>query len=214
MNLSEEKLDRLQEFARLLRELNRRINLISREDEANVYEHHVRHCLTLASRRFPAGCTIIDWGTGGGLPAVPLAIAFPEIRVIGLDAIEKKVQAVRTIARRLQLKNLEAWHGRAEAYPGNVDFSVSRATAPLADLWSWHRRVARAGGNEAGCWRRGLVCLKGGDLVNEIAAARALYPGLRIMEHPIQSLPPTPYFEEKVILECWSADEPEEVEHR
>ena len=214
MTFTGEQSARLREYAELLLELNRRLNLISREDEPNVFEHHIRHCLTLASRPFPAGATIVDWGTGGGLPAIPLAIAFPDVQIVGVDAVEKKVQAVRLISRRLHLSNVQGWHGRAETYPGEADYSVSRATAPLGELWSWHSRSARLGEDVDGCWRRGLICLKGGDLNDEIAAARMDYPGLHVASYPVQELLSGPYFREKVILECWRDVEPEGGEHR
>ena len=116
-------------------------------------------------------------GSGGGLPAIPLAAAFPAVTVHAVDAVEKKIQAVRTMGRRLGLDNLHPWHGRAEAWPGGAVFSVSRATAPLVDLWTWHVRIRRAADRAGeGHWRPGLVCLKGGDLGDEIAALRDAYP--------------------------------------
>src|SRR5690606_41790758 len=119
--------------------------------EERLFERHILHSLSLTFRKFPAGSTVVDWGTGGGLPAVPLAIVFSDVRIHAVDSVRKKVQAVRTMARRLGLENLDTWHGRAEAYPGDADFSVSRATASLSVLWSWHARVAvgRAGTEEA-----------------------------------------------------------------
>lgn len=196
----------LDHFAALLRDFNRRINLISREDEAAVFEHHILHSLCLTYRAFPAGAVVADWGTGGGLPAVPLAVAMPHAQFVAVDAVEKKVLAVQSMARRLGLGNLEAWHGRAEEFDGVLDYSVSRATAPLSDLWLWHSRAARptALAEEAGLWKPGLVCLKGGDLTQEKAA---LPDAVRLEEMPLFPLLGEEYFTEKVIVACSSTAE-------
>lgn len=192
---------KLREYEVLLLEFNQRINLISREDEDAAFEHHILHCLSLTRNAFPAGSVVVDWGTGGGLPMIPLSIAFPQVLFVGVDAVGKKMQAVRAMARRLGLDNVVAWHGRAEAFDGRADYSVSRATAPLADLWAWHDRVSvsSAGGSDPGLWRRGLVCLKGGDLAEE---KRSLPDRAGIREIRLSTLFDDPYFSEKVILEC------------
>ncbi len=194
----------LRRFEVLLLEFNQRINLISREDEDAVYEHHILHCLSLTRHTFPSGSVVVDWGTGGGLPAIPLAIAFPDVLIVAVDAVGKKVQAVRAMARRLGLDNVVAWHGRAEAFDGRADYSVSRATAPLADLWAWHARVAVPSKQclDAGLWRRGVMCLKGGDLVDE---KKAIPPSVAVREIRLDALFDDPYFASKVILECGSA---------
>jgi 16S rRNA (guanine527-N7)-methyltransferase len=205
----------LKAFASALLEHNRRVNLISRADEEHVFERHILHSLALASRRFPSGSTIVDWGTGGGLPAIPLAIAFPDCRFVAVDAIEKKINAVRAIGRRLRLDNLETLHGRAEQFSESLDYSVSRATAPLSDLWSWHVRTARSARvEEEGCWNRGLLCLKGGDLKDEISRACRIDPDLEVAKYRLVELYEAPYFAEKVILECNRADEPQREENR
>jgi 16S rRNA (guanine527-N7)-methyltransferase len=214
---------RLDRFHSELLSFNRRINLISREDEPNVFERHILHCLSLAWKAFPADARIVDWGTGGGLPSIPLAIAFPSVHVTAVDAVAKKVQAVRVMARRLGLENLDVWHGRAEDFPGRVDFSVSRATAALVDLWAWHARVARRHENESvpsnapsaaegsrqsgrTLWRRGLLCLKGGSLAAEIAALGAAHPNVSVRSYALDALFLRSYFETKVILECVESD--------
>jgi len=91
---------------------------------------------------FPASSTIVDWGAGGGLPIIPSAICFPEVAVVGVDSVGKKGRAVRTMARRLALDNLYAWTRRAEEWEGEAHYLVSRATAPLAELWQWHEGVS------------------------------------------------------------------------
>ena len=167
-----------------LERLNQRVNLVARPASRADLERHVRHCLALAARPFPDGATVVDWGSGGGLPAVPLAVAFPDLEVVAVDAVGKKTEAVRLVARRLGVENLTAWNGRAEAYDGPAPtVSVSRATAPLATLWAWHARVCRPAaledGAANGAWS-GLVCLKGGRLEGEIADLEAAAPGLEV----------------------------------
>ena len=162
-----------------LARINRRVNLVARGATRADLEGHVRHCLALAERSFPDGAVVVDWGTGGGLPALPLAVVFPAVRFVAVDAVGKKTEAVRLFARRLGVENVEVWNGRAEAYDGPAPhYAVSRATAPLADLWAWFDR-ARAplpGGATPEAWAPGLVCLKGGDLTDEVAALRAAFP--------------------------------------
>ena len=165
-----------------LERVNRRVNLVARPASPDDLRRHVRHSLALAARPFPDGATVVDWGTGGGLPALPLAVAFPAVRVVAVDAVGKKTEAVRLFARRLEVENLEVWNGRAEAYAGPAPhYAVSRATAPLADLWRWYDAV-RAQGAEApaACWAPGLVCLKGGSLDAEAADLRRQSPGAHV----------------------------------
>ena len=196
----EEQLDALEE--QLLR-FNQRVNLISPETEDAFRTRHLLHCLTLTVREFPDGCTIVDWGTGGGLPAIPLAICYPEVTVVGVDSVGKKSRAVRTIARRLGLENCFTWNGRAEEWTGDAHYSVSRATAPLTDLWRWHRRVAIPLGDAPSDseWPPGLLALKGGDLSDEIADLRAFDPDVEIDRHPLaERLGRNGFFGEKEIV--------------
>ena len=204
----EEQLDALEE--QLLR-FNQRVNLISPETEDAFRTRHLLHCLTLTVREFPDGCTIVDWGTGGGLPAIPLAICYPEVTVVGVDSVGKKSRAVRTIARRLGLENCFTWNGRAEEWTGEARYSVSRATAPLATLWRWHCRVAmpldEAPGDDA--WPPGLLALKGGDLSEEIADLRADDPDVAIERHPLGDLlGRNGFFGEKEIVAVRSGEPP------
>ena len=141
-SLTAEQREQLDAFEEQLLRFNQRVNLISPETEEAFRTRHLLHCLTLTVRGFPEGCTIVDWGTGGGLPAIPLAICDPEVTVVGVDSVGKKARAVRTMARRLRVKNAYAWAGRAERWDDTAHYSVSRAAAPLAALWRWHRRVS------------------------------------------------------------------------
>ena len=198
--LSPSQQEALTAYQEQLLRFNRQFNLISRESDAADVARHVRHCLALTARPFPPGSVLVDWGTGGGLPAVPLAIAFPEIEVYAVDAVGKKIQAVKAMARRLGLENLHPWHGRAEAWPGRAHYSVSRATAPLAELWRWHHRVVQPFESPAGVWPQGLICLKGGDLTEEIAALREQAGGVCVEQMPLDTLIADPFFATKSIV--------------
>lgn len=201
---SPEQRVQLRAYAELLLNFNQRVNLISRETEAEeeFEERHLVHALSLARKPFPAGRVVVDWGTGGGLPAIPLAIRFPEVQFHAVDSVGKKIHAVRSMARRLELANLDAWHGRAESWPGRAHYSISRAAAPLAALWSWHERVripvALAAAEED--WAPGLLCLKGGELQSETAALHEVEPALKVQLHPLEPLLGRPYFAEKYIV--------------
>ncbi|NNE34201.1 MAG: 16S rRNA (guanine(527)-N(7))-methyltransferase RsmG [Rhodothermales bacterium] len=168
--LSSDQAATLHHYVDLLLDINTRINLISRKDTGEVYDRHVRHSLAIATKDFPDGCTVVDWGTGGGLPAIPLAIRFPDITVVAVDSIGKKTRAVSEMAEKLALTNLVVWNGRAEEWRGKAHYSVSRATAKLAKLWRWHKRIRIPIEAPPECWAGGLICLKGGDLSAEIAA--------------------------------------------
>ncbi len=188
--LSAEQRQQLNAFAEMICRFNDRVNLISPETEREFRTRHLLHCLTLTARDFPPGGTIVDWGTGGGLPAVPLAICYPESTVVGVDSVGKKGRAVRTMARRLDLDNCYAWSGRAEEWEGRAHYSVSRATAPLAELWQWHRRVAipldGISGDET--WAPGLLALKGGDLSDEIETLRETDPAVDVERLSLASM--------------------------
>jgi len=175
--LAPRQLAQLDAYVGQLERVNARVNLVARPASRVDLERHVRHCLALATRPLPDGATVVDWGTGGGLPAIPLAIAFPKIRMVAVDTVGKKTEAVRLFARRLELDNVQVWNGRAEAYDGPAPhLSVSRATAPLASLWAWHARARQPAEAVEDAWPPGLVCLKGGDLTVETAALVAAVP--------------------------------------
>ena len=181
--LTDEQLSLLRAYAAELARVNRTYNLVAPSTVRQIPERHVRHSLALAVRAFPDGATVVDWGSGGGLPAVPLAVRFPGVRFVAVDSVGKKTEAVRLFARRLGLANLSVWNGRAEAYAGpRPTHAVSRATAPLADLWRWFAavRVPLPTPLPDGCWAPGLVCLKGGDLADETAALAAGFPDVAV----------------------------------
>ena len=202
-HLSSSQQELLSRYEEQLFRFNQRVNLISPETEGAFRTRHLLHCLTLTVRGFPDSSTIVDWGTGGGLPAIPLAICEPEVTVVGVDSVGKKSRAVRTIARRLGLENCFTWNGRAEEWTGDAHYSVSRATAPLAALWQWHRRVAVSLEEPTGDdeWPTGLLALKGGDLSDEIAALRDADSGAELEQTSLEALlGRNGFFEEKKIV--------------
>lgn len=200
--LTPEQREQLADFERLLVQFNDKINLISRPSEPRVRTEHTLHSLALSWKAFPDGAQVVDFGTGGGLPALPLAIAFPQASFTAVDANGKKVRAVRAMGRRLGLDNLTAQQSRAEAWAGAAGYAVSRATAPLAELWRWHRRAFAPPQRppDEGDWPPGLLALKGGDLSKEIAALRDAFPQVRIEEHPLEPLLGRSFFEDKRIV--------------
>jgi 16S rRNA (guanine527-N7)-methyltransferase len=179
-------------------EWNEKINVISRKDIYALYERHVLHSLSIAAvGNFVKGRAVIDIGTGGGFPGLPLAIFFPEVEFHLVDSIAKKLKVVEAIAQSIGLKNLTTQHTRAEEIKNRkFDFAVSRAVAPLKELWSWSKPLLnsrhRVPGNELA---PGLLCLKGGDLAAEIQAS-----GTKPRQLPLTQLFPLPFFEEKFLL--------------
>jgi 16S rRNA (guanine527-N7)-methyltransferase len=174
---------------------NAQINVISRQDVDNLMERHVLHALALAKvQPFANGSLILDVGTGGGFPGIPLAILFPKASFVLVDSIGKKIKVVQEVAQALCLQNVQAEHKRAEQVDVLFDFAVSRAVAPLATLIAWTRKnVAR---NHFHTLQNGLLCLKGGDLTQEITDSQA--KGVR--EWDIATLFPQPYFETKKVV--------------
>lgn len=195
-----------QQFAaleNLYEEWNSKINVISRKDIGSLYEKHVLHSLSIAAVfDFPAGIDIVDIGTGGGFPGVPLAIFFPEIQFHLVDSIGKKLKIIEAVKDELGLKNITTQHSRAEDVKGRkFDFAVSRAVAPLKDLLHWSKPLLKpskekiVAASEDKIYHPGLICLKGGDLKNEIAEASA-----RPKKIELSSLFEEEFFKEKYLL--------------
>lgn len=146
---------------------NSKINVISRKDIENLYEHHVLHSLGIATViRFRPGTKVMDLGTGGGFPGIPLAILFPETQFHLIDSIGKKVRVATEVANSIGLKNTTFRHARAEEEKQMFDFVVSRAVMPLADLLKITRKNIST--KQQNALPNGLICLKGGELGNEI----------------------------------------------
>lgn len=145
---------------------NSKINVISRKDIENLYEHHVLHSLGIAQViRFRPGTQVMDLGTGGGFPGIPLAILFPEVKFHLVDSIGKKVRVATEIANSIGLKNVTFRHARAEEEKQTFDFVVSRAVMPLTDLMKIIRKNISP--KQQNALPNGLICLKGGELEHE-----------------------------------------------
>lgn len=187
-----------QQLGPLYREWNEKINVISRKDIDALYEKHVLHSLSIAANfSFAPGTSIVDLGTGGGFPGIPLAIYFPEVNFHLVDSIAKKLNVVRAIADALTLRNVTVQHTRVEEIKGRqFDYVVSRAVAPLADLWRWSKPLIRTRSSVAGnAAPNGLICLKGGDLALEIQQS-----GTRPHMVDIHTLFNEDFFREKYLL--------------
>lgn len=191
----------LKQFAALkdlYREWNEKINVISRKDMDNFYEHHVLHSLAIAAEfEFTKDMQVMDLGCGGGFPGIPLAIFFPEADFHLVDSINKKLKVVSEISTAIGLKNLTVQHSRAEDIKDRkFDVVVSRAVAPLKDLWRWSKPLIRKSqlpGREG--IPNGLICLKGGDLSAEIFES-----GCKPRVWEISKMFSENYFKEKYIV--------------
>lgn len=160
-----------EQFAALLplyEDWNAKINVISRKDMEHFYEHHVLHSLAIAKvMHFSPMTEILDVGTGGGFPGIPLAIMFPDCRFTLIDSIGKKIKVVSSVMESLELKNCKAQQIRAEALAGEYDFVVSRAVTTLGEFVPWvKKKISKTQYNPL---RNGILYLKGGDLAEELA---------------------------------------------
>jgi 16S rRNA (guanine527-N7)-methyltransferase len=189
--LDEGQLLSLEKLAALLLDWNQKINLISRRDEENVWTNHVLHCLALLFRvDLPRCASILDLGTGGGLPGIPIKIARPDLSLTLLDSTQKKINVVKNLIEELGLKGIEAVWGRAEElgklnqHTRRYDIVVARAVASLKDLVQWSEPFLRTNKNETVAIQTGqaktqisgptLIALKGGDLEGEVGQIRKL----------------------------------------
>ena len=165
-DLTEEQKRQFAALYDLYLDWNSKINVISRKDIENLYEHHVLHSLGIAKViHFRPGTQIMDLGTGGGFPGIPLAILFPEVQFHLVDSIGKKVRVASEIANSIGLKNVTFRHARPEEEKGKFDFVVSRAVMPLTDLLKIIRKNISS--KQQNALPNGLICLKGGELGNE-----------------------------------------------
>lgn len=169
--LSEQQIKQFEMLQSLYEDWNTKINVISRKDIGNLYEHHVLHSLAIAEAvRFKPGTKILDFGTGGGFPGIPLAIMFPECQFTLIDGTGKKILVANEVIKALQLKNVEAVHRRGEEEKGKYDFIVSRAVMPLPDIVKLMRKNISQKQNNAEM--NGFYVLKGGNVESEIAPYR------------------------------------------
>ncbi len=194
-DFTEKQISQFAALKHLYEDWNNKINVISRKDIESLYLKHVLHSLAIAAVvDFKPGTQIIDIGTGGGFPGVPLAIFFPEVEFLLVDSIGKKLKVIEAVSAEIGLPNVTTQHTRVEDIKNRqFDFAVSRAVAPIKDLWFWSERlIKKTGKNEL---LNGLICLKGGDLAQEISES-----GLKPRMVDIYSLFAEPFFEEKYLL--------------
>ena len=191
------------DFARaveLYREWNERINVVSRKDIDHLYEHHILHSLAIArylelhySSTVLDGASVLDLGTGGGFPGIPLALEYPGASFTLCDSIGKKIKVAQAVADGLGLANVRCVNARAESLGEDFDWVVTRAVASLEDLYPWAK----------GRFRRSILCLKGGDVASEIAVLRrrfAVGEG-RVRVWSLEDWLNDDYFKEKFVIE-------------
>ena len=202
-DFSPKQLEQFEALFSLYSEWNEKINVISRKDMDGLYEKHVLHSLSIAAIfQFQKGTSIVDLGTGGGFPGIPMAIFFPEVEFLLTDSIGKKLKVVESVAASIGLKNVTVRHTRTEAIQDKkFDFVISRAVAPLKDLWTWSLPILKAKGQGmpaiAGEEKiyGGLICLKGGDLAEEIKVS-GLHPYIWKIEEIFEE----EFFKEKYVI--------------
>lgn len=189
--LTERQVEQLAVLSNEFQEINRKVNLISRKDAAHLYERHILHSLAIVKYiQFAGGSLVADAGTGGGFPGLPLAVYFPEVHFTLVDSIAKKMNAVQQLADAMKLTNVTAVNSRMEQVNEKFDFVVSRAVAPLKTLKLWlngklSNRVAGSG----------LICLKGGNLDEEIKEAGGFVKRVAVADYFEED-----FFKEKFIL--------------
>lgn len=181
-NLSEIQLRQFEQMGDLYTHWNAQINVISRKDIDNLYPHHILHSLGITQiLNFKPGTTVLDLGTGGGFPGIPLAVLFPEVSFLLVDSIGKKVKVAEAVADALGLKNVQTIHGRAESINEKFDFVVSRAVMKLNELAKISGKLIKKE-KQKNALPNGLICLKGGELQQEVlpfrnkAMVEDLYP--------------------------------------
>jgi len=196
-DLTEEQLAQFAQLGELYAEWNAKINVISRKDIDNIYEKHILHSLAIAKvMRFEPGADVLDLGTGGGFPGIPLAILFPETKFTLVDGIRKKITVVQGVAEALGLKNVVAKQARAEEMKDQkFDFIVTRAVASLDKLMVWTQRLFKK--DQQHFMPNGLIALKGGDLKKEI---KTLGKGHYVEKYSVWDFFEGEFFEEKFVI--------------
>ena len=193
-HLTQEQINKFQALNELYHDWNAKINVISRKDIDNLYEHHVLHSLGIAELiRFKPGTKVMDLGTGGGFPGIPLAIMFPESSFHLVDSIGKKVKVCQEVANALSLQNVTTQWTRAEEIKDTYHFVVSRAVMPLADLVKIIRKNISK--EQINALPNGIICLKGGELENETLPLKK-----QTQIYPLSDYFEEPFFETKKVV--------------
>ena len=189
-------------------EWNSKINVISRKDIENLYVHHVLHALAIAKViRFNKGSTILDVGTGGGFPGIPLAIMFPDCKFYLADSINKKITVVKEIQKALGLNNVMAKHTRAEDINETFDFVVSRAVTTIPTFIGWTQNKIKKQSNNA--IPNGILYLKGGDFSDELK----LLKNWKYCQYQISDFFDESYFIEKSVIHLYQKKNPDKINH-
>ena len=198
--ISDDQLKQFQLLAELFSEYNLNVNMISRKDVENLEERHILHSLAIAKFiTFKSQTRILDVGTGGGFPGLPLAILFPDCKFYLVDSIGKKINVVKELVAQLGLKNVEAINARVESLTIDIDFVVSRAVAPISDLYRWSKnRLTKDKYNDK---PNGFILLKGGNLTEEKNEFKEmLRKSIKIQEVPLDAYFREEYFDTKKII--------------
>jgi len=192
-DLSDEQKRQIELLYPLYTEWNSKINVISRKDIDELYVRHVLHSLSIAKFADFSNChTVLDIGTGGGFPGIPLAILFPDIQFHLVDSIGKKIQVVTAVAEGLGLKNLKAEQARAEQIHGKYDVVTCRAVTQLNDFYTWIHKNLKPDSE--------ILCLKGGDLSEEIKTFKTFNPKKKVQSFDLFIKFELPFFETKKLL--------------
>ncbi len=195
-DLTTEQQEKLAQLGPLYQEWNQKINVISRKDIDHIYDHHILHSMAIAKMiSFKEGSKILDLGTGGGLPGIPMAILFPDCQFLLIDGTGKKIRVVQEIVDHLQLKNIKARQVRAEELKQRFDFVICRAVASLDKLVLWSERLIAH--QQRNAWPNGLITLKGGDIQTEI---KSLPKNSYVELEPLSDFFEEEYFKEKYVV--------------
>lgn len=193
-DLNPQQTGQFEKLLEIIPVLNEKVNIISRKDVGSLEERHILHSLAIARAvSFREETTVMDAGTGGGFPGIPLAILFPETRFILVDSIQKKIRMVQEIADQLSLENVTPLTERMERLEREVDFVISRAVTAFPRLYQWTGKLIRPGQHST--LPNGLISLKGGDLSEELKPFKG-----RIQLFPISTWFEEPFFSTKMIV--------------
>lgn len=197
-DLTDRQKEQLESLPSLYTDWNAKINVISRKDIDHIVEHHILHSLGIAKfTSFGSGTEILDIGTGGGFPGIPLAILFPKAHFTLIDGTGKKIRVAQSVADAISLENVTAVHTRAEDLPPRIcHFIISRGALPMPDLYKFGQRLILRKKGNTGILPNGIIALKGGDLTEELSLFKHIVSVERLEDH----FPGLPFFEGKKVI--------------